>query len=147
MSFVKLFGISCNVLVAALFLAGCVSIATSGSSYIQPQLPSIPAGKALVCLYMTVGASKINVKHNGQHIGDVGPFKYFYYVADPGNLDFTFYDSFTKKKKHLTINAEPGKTYYLRSSMDTSSFFVSFKVEWVRDETGYDEVAHCRLMQ
>ena len=103
----------------------------------------IPQGKALVYIYRpTVWAALVNYKiyNNGEYIIKLPVNSYFPLVINSGENVFS---AKTEIEKKITIDAKPGKTYFLLTSV-TPGFFVGHpyfefvdEKEWTEDLAKY----------
>jgi len=144
---------------AALLCAGCAT----GPSNTQTQAPriTVPAGKALVYLYrkpdMLLCMDTASIKANGQLIGYSKNGNYISHIASPGKIvllankgpGFTNFGliSVIQNKSQIELNAEAGKTYYVRVFLEPAGLAGGFtpKMEWVRNETGAAEISKCKM--
>lgn len=115
----------------------------------QP-VDSIPAGKALVYIYRTAeftgSAVHYSVSVNGTPISRVHLYNggYFVYFAEPGQNIFTA--EVSKESTTAVVNAEVGKTYFVKGSIRVGTWVGRPFLETVEDYVGLDEIQKCKLL-
>ena len=103
-----------------------------------------------------------SIKANGQLIGYATHGRLIYHFASPGKIEllakrgpginnFGLLSPLITDvgSSHLVLNAEAGKTYYVRVSLlpPSLSTIYTTRLEWVRDEMGASEITQCKLQQ
>ena len=115
---------------------------TLGSSF--QGADKIPTDKAVVYIYRPrtrLGKIPFNVKANGRVLTTLVPSGYYAYIAEPGQIEFTAFD--TGSSSSITVDAKAGQAYYLKGA--DGKWGGSVRLESVSPETGTNEIASCKL--
>jgi len=108
---------------------------------------TVPAGKAKIYLYRNEhmgGAVAIKVSVNGNVAGRTRPMSYFLWTVAQGTYVIT---SETENTSSVTVNAGPGKSYFIWREVKFGFVVARNQVRLVDEETGRKGVKDCLLMQ
>ena len=127
------------------------SAPTLGSSF---QGEKIPADKAVVYIYRPTGPMfgadvkiPFDVKANGKVITTLVQGGYYAYVTEPGNVEFTAFDTgfmAPNSQFSVTVDAKAGQAYYLKGAHG-KGLGGRAHLESVSPEAGASEIANCKV--
>lgn len=131
-----------TILCALALLAGC---ATTGPEF-EPA-SAVPPDRALVYVYREAGfvggGVSYMVRANDVEIATLPAGGYFVYHASPGEIEFS---AKTEARTSVTIDAEAGKTYYIKGTVGVGVFVGHPHLVVVPNDVGAKEIAACKLV-
>ena len=84
---------------------------------------------------------EFTIRANGFEINTLSNGGYFTYMAEPGRIQFSARHEVTS---YLTLDVEPGQTYYIRGASRPGSLIARPHLELVPSEAAENEVVLCR---
>jgi len=132
----------------AICVSGCASVpmATPEADAIAKQFVVDPA-KANIYVYRseTMGAAvKMPVLIDNVSVGDTAAKTYIYRQVTPGEHVIT---SKTENDATLSVNAEPGRNYFVWQEVKMGAFAARSALHLVDESKGHEGVAECKLVQ
>lgn len=131
-----------TVLLVVLLIAGC---ATTGPQY--QAATDVPADRALVYVYREAGfvggGLSYMVRANDVEISTLPAGGYFVYHAVPGEIEFS---AKTEARTSVTIDAEAGRTYYIKGTVGVGVFVGHPHLTVVPNDVGAKEIVECKLV-
>ena len=129
---------------------GLTSAPTLGASF--QQTGTIPADKAIVYIYRPGGlagglAIPFDVKANGKAVTTLVQGGYYAYLAEPGQIEFTAFDTGFMAPTSIfsiTVDAKAGQAYYLKGAHG-KGLGGRAHLESVSSEVGANEIVNCKL--
>jgi hypothetical protein len=132
----------CFLMLALALLYGC---AAKGPSFTR--VSDIPSAKGLVYVYRSPGlvgsAVTYHVHAGDEIIGNLRNGGYFYYFADPGELEIW---AKTEAKGSVTLDILAGQEQYVKGSLGVGFLVGRPKLIVVDSETGRKEIEKCKLL-
>lgn len=129
-------------LLVVLLVAGCT---TTGPQF--EAATGVPADRALVYVYREAGfvggGLAYMVRANDVEISTLPAGGYFVYHAVPGEIEFS---AKTEARTSVTIDAETGKTYYIKGTVGVGVFVGHPHLTVVPNDVGAKEIAECKLV-
>ena len=115
----------------------------SGPSFVKEE--KIPEQKGLVYLYR-IGPSGVVpvISCNGKTFVSLKSGSYYPYFADPGK---NFFSAQTESYTQVSVDVEPGKTYYVRLRVGIGFFVERPNLVLVDEAKGANEIKGCKLQQ
>jgi hypothetical protein len=89
------------------------------------------------------GGLEYTVNANGFKIDRLLNGRYFAYITKPGRIQFSARNEITS---YLTIDIEPGQTYYIKGSTRPGSLIKRPCLQLISPVEGENEIALCRPM-
>ena len=140
------------VVVSAVFavalISGCASVPmASPEADAKAKAFQATPGKANLYIYRNEsfgGAIKMTVLLDGQLAGDTGPQTYILKTVDPGSHALV---SKTENDATLTVDAVPGKNYFVWQEVKMGFFSARSQLHLVDDAAGQAGVNECKLVQ
>jgi hypothetical protein len=135
-----------RLLMIFLLLATCALIVScaGGPSFVNVE--EIPEQKGLIYLYRKSSLFGVAIVPqiwcNGAPIVSLKSGGYYAYFADPGK---TFITAKTESRTGVTIEVEPGKTYYVRLRIGMGIVAGRPHLTLVDEEKGAKEIKGCKL--
>lgn len=124
-----------------LLIGLCLAACGSASHF---QKAETPEGKGLVYIYRPekffYSGLEYPVNANGFKIDTLENGGYITYIAKPGRIQFSARNEITS---YVTLDVEPGKTYYIRGTTRPGSLIRRPLLQLVSPETGENEIAAC----
>lgn len=111
----------------------------------QHPVPEPAQGKALIFVIRpTMWGNKVQTKLavDGQWMGVNRGDNYFFFALDPGEHNFC---SDSENRSLLTLNVEPGKTYYLQQKIKAGMWKARNKLVALDEAEGKKGLAECHL--
>jgi hypothetical protein len=131
-----------SVLALAALLAAC---ATTGPVY--QEVPSIPAGKAVVYIYRPpsfFGAAISYIVYANQlPVVDLHNGGYLPYFSEPGTILFS---ARTEEQSVAIIAVEAGKSYYLKGAVQMGILMGRPDLQQMPEMIGRVEILKCKLL-
>lgn len=132
--------------------AESTSTPTLGLSFKQIEIPS---GKTAVYIYRPVGAMfgadmkiPFDVKANGKVLTTLQQGGYYIYIAEPGNIEFSAFDTGFMAPTSVfsvTLDAKSGQAYYLKGAHG-KGLGGRAHLELVSPEAGANEIVSCKII-
>jgi len=131
-----------TVLFVLLLVAAC---ATTGPQF--EAATGVPADRALVYVYREAGfvggGVSYMVRANDVEVSTLPAGGYFVYHAVPGEIEFS---AKTEARTSVTIDAEAGKTYYIKGTIGVGVFVGHPHLAVVPNDVGAREIVECKLV-
>jgi hypothetical protein len=126
-----------------LALLGAISGCIAGPPIFQP-VTSVPADKALVYIYRAdISGLRYTVYAGEEPIVQTIGRGYFPYLTDPREVEFW---AETASKSSVTLDLEPGQTYYLQAKVDFWLILGRPRLALVSAGVGASEIDGCTLL-
>lgn len=136
------------MLVAALFLTGCASVPMASTEKdAASKTFAVKSDKANIYVYRneSFGAAvKMPVALNGKLVGDTAAKTYLALEVAPGTHTLV---SKTENDATLSLNALPGKNYFVWQEVKMGAFAARSALQLVDDSAGKAGVAECKLIE
>jgi hypothetical protein len=137
-----------GLVVAALFLGGCASVPmASVEQDASAKTFAVKPDKANIYVYRneTFGAAvKMPVALNGKLVGDTAAKTFLALEVAPGTHTLV---SKTENDATLSLNALPGKNYFVWQEVKMGAFAARSALQLVEDSVGKAGVAECKLIE
>lgn len=134
--------------VAVALVSGCASVPmASPEADKQAKSYATSPTKANLYIYRNEsmgGAIKMTVSVNGRVLGQSGPKTYFLVQVDPGKHEVS---SLTENTSTLTVDAQPGKNYFIWQEVKMGAFSARSQLQLVDEATGRKGVDECTRAQ
>jgi PBP1b-binding outer membrane lipoprotein LpoB len=139
---------SAALIAAVVVFSGCASVPmASAEADAAAKSYKINPKKANVYVYRNEnfgGAVKMPVLIDNMAVGDTAAKTYIFKQVDPGSRIIT---SKTENDATLTIDAKPGKNYFVWQEVKMGAFSAGSKLHLVDESTGKAGVETCKLVQ